>query len=141
MAVALWAGAPLRRALAATAGGPARRAAAAVAAAATGAPPRHARSAVNTPPGEPAPSFQHLPLGVPPLTTDAAAVAAKWSSDAMERVAAAPVTVVPGRVATCDGGGGALGHPLEFIKLDAPYPAVCKYCGAKFISAEAAGGY
>jgi len=141
MAVALWAGAPLRRALAATAGGPARRAAAAAAAAVTGGPSRHARSAVNVSRGEPAPTFQHLPLGVPPPSTDKAAVATKWSSDAMERIAAAPVTVVAGRVAMCDGGGGALGHPLEFIKLDAPYPAVCKYCGAKFISAEWGSGH
>ncbi|GAB0493819.1 hypothetical protein MMPV_005105 [Pyropia vietnamensis] len=99
------------------------------------------RSAVNVAANEPAavPSFQHLPLGVPPPATDAAAVATKWSSDAMARVAAAPITFVPGRVAMCDGGGGSLGHPLEFIKLDAPYPAVCKYCGAKFMSSDGGG--
>lgn len=100
------------------------------------------RSAANAAADEAAAlSFQHLPLGVPPPATDAAAVAAKWSSDAMARVAAAPVTFVPGRVATCDGGGGSLGHPLEFIKLDSPYPAVCKYCGAKFMSSGGGGGH
>lgn len=109
--------------------------------AAPAAPRGWVRSAANAAADEVAPSFQHLPLGVPPPATDAAAVAAKWSSDAMARVAAAPVTFVPGRLATCDGGGGSLGHPLEFIKLDAPYPAVCKYCGAKFMSSGGGGGH
>lgn len=99
------------------------------------------RSATSAAADAPAAAFQHLPLGVPPPATDAAAVAAKWSSDAMARIAAAPVTFVPGRLATCDGGGGALGHPLEFIKLDSPYPAVCKYCGAKFQSSDGGGAH
>lgn len=110
-------------------------------AAAAAAPRGWSRSATNVAADAPAAEFQHLPLGVPPPATDAAAVAAKWSSDAMARVAAAPVTFVPGRLATCDGGGGSLGHPLEFIKLDAPYPAVCKYCGAKFQSSGEGGAH
>lgn len=109
--------------------------------AASYAPCAWVRSAFSAAADEAAPSFRHLPLGVPPPATDAAAVAAKWSSDAMARVAAAPVTFVPGRLATCDGGGGSLGHPLEFIKLDSPYPAVCKYCGAKFMSSGGGGGH
>lgn len=46
-----------------------------------------------------------------------------------------PVIVVDARVAICDGGSGALGHPLEYIQLDtvSKEPAVCKYCGLKFI--------
>lgn len=78
----------------------------------------------------------HQPLGVPPADTDLAASRTKYSSDAMDLVQAAAVTIVPGAVATCDGGGGALGHPLEYIQIDRPhaqFPAVCKYCGAKFI--------
>ncbi|KAH9825028.1 hypothetical protein DFH28DRAFT_942574 [Melampsora americana] len=31
-----------------------------------------------------------------------------------------PISMVPGRVASCDGGGGALGHPRIFINLDKP---------------------
>ena len=45
-----------------------------------------------------------------------------------------PVKEVEGYVAVCDGGGGALGHPLEYIQLDtvSNEPAVCKYCGVRF---------
>jgi len=48
-----------------------------------------------------------------------------------------PPIVVSGTLAKCDGGGGALGHPVEFIRLDprSDEPAVCKYCGLRFISA------
>lgn len=36
--------------------------------------------------------------------------------------------------AVCDGGGGALGHPVEYIQLNtvSNEPAVCKYCGLRF---------
>ncbi|CAI5519392.1 unnamed protein product [Closterium sp. Naga37s-1] len=27
----------------------------------------------------------------------------------------------------------ALGHPVEYINVDAPQPAVCKYCGLRFL--------
>lgn len=42
--------------------------------------------------------------------------------------------VVDAHVAICDGGSGALGHPIEYIQLDtvSNEPAVCKYCGLKF---------
>ena len=30
----------------------------------------------------------------------------------------------------------ALGHPVEYIKLDSPYPAVCKYCGLRYMDAK-----
>ena len=34
----------------------------------------------------------------------------------------------------CAGGGGALGHPLEYIKLDGRngQPASCIYCGLRY---------
>jgi uncharacterized Zn-finger protein len=40
-----------------------------------------------------------------------------------------------GTVAVCDGGSGALGHPLEYIQLNtvSQLPQVCKYCGLRFI--------
>jgi NADH dehydrogenase (ubiquinone) Fe-S protein 6 len=53
----------------------------------------------------------------------------------MDMVQSADVIKVPGPVATCDGGGGPLGHPIEYIQIDradAQFPAVCKYCGNKF---------
>lgn len=81
----------------------------------------------------------HQPLGVPPPGTDPLQVRSKWGSDAMELIQAAPPIEVSGAVATCNGGGGPLGHPLEYIQInraDAKYPAICKYCGNKFIPVQ-----
>ena len=47
-----------------------------------------------------------------------------------------PVIKVKGNVATCNGGGGALGHPIEYITLntvDPTIPTDCKYCGLRFV--------
>ncbi|KAJ0396346.1 hypothetical protein P43SY_008647 [Pythium insidiosum] len=52
-------------------------------------------------------------------------------SDAEQRIAQVPIVDVEGDVAVCDGGGGALGHPLEYIQLDTVRhnePQTCKYC-------------
>jgi NADH dehydrogenase (ubiquinone) Fe-S protein 6 len=37
-------------------------------------------------------------------------------------------------VAVCDGGSGALGHPIEYIQLNnvSDEPSACKYCGLRF---------
>lgn len=43
---------------------------------------------------------------------------------------------VDSTVAVCDGGGGALGHPIEFIELNKrnpEEPSVCKYCGLSYL--------
>jgi len=56
-------------------------------------------------------------------------------SDAELRIAKVPVVEVEGNVAVCDGGGGALGHPAEYIKLDTRVhnsPQTCKYCGLRY---------
>ena len=48
--------------------------------------------------------------------------------------------VVDAHVAVCDGGGGALGHPIEFIQLNrvAPgTPETCTYCGLRFVEGNA----
>lgn len=81
----------------------------------------------------------HQPLGVPVAGTDSEAVRSKWGSNAMDLVQSEQVIKVAGPVAICDGGGGALGHPIEYIQLDrgdAQFPAVCKYCGRKFIMTD-----
>mmetsp|Transcript_10372 Transcript_10372/g.11909 ORF Transcript_10372/g.11909 Transcript_10372/m.11909 type:complete len:122 (+) Transcript_10372:217-582(+) len=60
----------------------------------------------------------------------------KHRSDAEELISKTEVTVVDGPVALCDGGGGSLGHPIEYIKLDnrTPHiPVECKYCGLLYI--------
>lgn len=56
-------------------------------------------------------------------------------SDAELRIAKVPVVEVEGSVAVCDGGGGALGHPLEYIQLDTVShhsAQTCKYCGVQY---------
>lgn len=58
----------------------------------------------------------------------------KHRSNAMELVHLVPPVEVDGDMAVCDGGGGALGHPLEYISLERPGEiAVCKYCSLRFI--------
>ena len=53
-----------------------------------------------------------------------------------------PVVDVAGEVAMCDGGGGATGHPIEYIKLELREGAgainTCKYCGVRY---RRAGGH
>ena len=57
-------------------------------------------------------------------------------SNAEELVNKVPVIMVDGFEAVCDGGGGALGHPIEYIQLNKVFskPAICKYCGLRFQS-------
>jgi len=38
--------------------------------------------------------------------------------------------------AGCDGGGGALGHPLVYLNLGAEGRIDCPYCGRRFIQTE-----
>lgn len=57
----------------------------------------------------------------------------KHRSNAMELVHMIPVVEVDGHMAVCDGGGGALGHPVEYISLDRPDSvAYCKYCALRY---------
>ncbi|ORY34258.1 zinc-finger domain-domain-containing protein [Naematelia encephala] len=55
---------------------------------------------------------------------------------AMGMLAEDPVRLVLGRKATCDGGGGPLGHPKIFINLDKPGPKACGYCGIRYEQAH-----
>jgi NADH dehydrogenase (ubiquinone) Fe-S protein 6 len=44
-----------------------------------------------------------------------------------------PIVEVDKEFAICDGGGGALGHPIEYISLAVPGSVVaCKYCGLRY---------
>lgn len=59
----------------------------------------------------------------------------KHRSNALELIEQVPVIKVDGEMAICDGGGGALGHPLEYISLQRPGVIErCKYCGLRFAS-------
>jgi len=51
---------------------------------------------------------------------------------AMEFIKAVPVTLVSTRITSCDGGGGALGHPKVYINLDSGSAKGCGYCGLRF---------
>ena len=65
----------------------------------------------------------------------------KHRSNALELIEKQPVIEVEGDIAICDGGGGVLGHPLEYIKLgnrmdyDENGEAAgvrCIYCGLRY---------
>ncbi|KAJ9185609.1 hypothetical protein P3X46_005220 [Hevea brasiliensis] len=64
---------------------------------------------------------------------------AKWMQDAskkspMELINEIPPIKVEGRIVACEGDTNpALGHPIEFICLDLKEPAVCKYCGLRYV--------
>lgn len=59
----------------------------------------------------------------------------KHRSNAEELIAQVPVVLVKGNIAVCDGGGGVLGHPVEYIQLNKKKGAVetCKYCGLRYM--------
>jgi uncharacterized Zn-finger protein len=65
----------------------------------------------------------------------------KHRSNAESLVNSVPPIEVDGHVAVCDGGGGALGHPLEYLQLDTVdgSPTVCKYCGLRYVKKQ--GGH
>ncbi|EHA8587368.1 NADH dehydrogenase [Cocos nucifera] len=64
---------------------------------------------------------------------------AKWMQDTskkspMELINEVPPIKVEGRIVACEGDTNpALGHPIEFICLDLDEPAVCKYCGLRYL--------
>lgn len=82
-------------------------------------------------------SRKYLPLGAIPDDTDLDEVRQKWGSNAMDLINEDPIVYIDGDIAICDGGGGALGHPIEYIKLNVSDedagPQVCKYCGTRYM--------
>eukprot|EP00619_Florenciella_sp_RCC1007_P001038 CAMPEP_0205920968 /NCGR_PEP_ID=MMETSP1325-20131115/12056_1 /ASSEMBLY_ACC=CAM_ASM_000708 /TAXON_ID=236786 /ORGANISM="Florenciella sp., Strain RCC1007" /LENGTH=116 /DNA_ID=CAMNT_0053288719 /DNA_START=11 /DNA_END=361 /DNA_ORIENTATION=+ len=62
-----------------------------------------------------------------------------FRSNAEVLIDGVPVIEVEGMTAVCNGGGGALGHPIEYIQLNTardgknPMVEICKYCGLRFI--------
>ena len=78
------------------------------------------------------------PVHIPPLQLP---VHNEHRSNAEAMVNALPVILVPSTTALCDGGGGATGHPVEYMKLDkreGASPVVCKYCGLRYKMAPGA---
>mmetsp|Transcript_90604 Transcript_90604/g.258843 ORF Transcript_90604/g.258843 Transcript_90604/m.258843 type:complete len:121 (+) Transcript_90604:118-480(+) len=79
-----------------------------------------------------------------PYNPQGANMSAMWKdgpfrSNAEELVDQVPVIEVEGMTAICNGGGGALGHPIEYIQLNTarngktPMVEECKYCGLRFV--------
>ena len=54
------------------------------------------------------------------------------SRHAIDLIAEIPPIASETRIVSCDGGGGALGHPKVFINLDKPGNHSCGYCGLRF---------
>ncbi|XP_019395780.1 PREDICTED: NADH dehydrogenase [ubiquinone] iron-sulfur protein 6, mitochondrial isoform X2 [Crocodylus porosus] len=55
------------------------------------------------------------------------------TSFAIDLIAEQPVNEAESRVVSCDGGGGALGHPKVYINLDKETKTgTCGYCGLQF---------
>lgn len=54
----------------------------------------------------------------------------------------APETIVveSHRVA-CDGGGGALGHPLVYLEMGGNDHVDCPYCGRRYVRDKDDGGH
>ncbi|MBC7768104.1 MAG: zinc-finger domain-containing protein [Phycisphaerales bacterium] len=50
------------------------------------------------------------------------------------------VITVSARKVKCDGGGGALGHPVVFYDMGEENFVECGYCDRRFVLAEGAGG-
>lgn len=46
--------------------------------------------------------------------------------------------IVDSLVVGCDGGGGALGHPLVYLRIERDGEIVCPYCSRRFVLAEGA---
>lgn len=54
-------------------------------------------------------------------------------------ISAERIPVSQKRVA-CDGGGGALGHPLVYMEMGEDTSVECKYCDRVFVLVDAAEG-
>jgi uncharacterized Zn-finger protein len=54
----------------------------------------------------------------------------------------APETIpVESRRVACDGGGGALGHPLVYLEMGDEPSVQCPYCGRLFVLEDEDGGH
>ena len=61
----------------------------------------------------------------------------KFRSDAEINIKKIAPIEVEGHLAVCEGGGGSLGHPIEYIQLDnvnTNEPVACMYCGLRYVS-------
>lgn len=57
-----------------------------------------------------------------------------------DAIPAPEVIAVTQRRVKCDGGGGALGHPVVFYDMGEKDFVECGYCDRRFVLADGAGG-
>ncbi|KAA0153834.1 hypothetical protein FNF27_04628 [Cafeteria roenbergensis] len=62
-----------------------------------------------------------------------ASVANRQRSNALKMVQEVPVIEVEHDFALCDGGGGATGHPAEWVAVTDKAPETCPYCSLRYI--------
>jgi len=46
------------------------------------------------------------------------------------------VVITPHDHVACDGGGGPLGHPVEYMTLEDKGEVICKYCGRRYLAVD-----
>ena len=61
-------------------------------------------------------------------------------NDAPPTAAAPEVIEVGSEVVSCDGGGGALGHPLVYLNMQGRGWIECGYCDRRFVLKPGAKG-
>jgi len=44
------------------------------------------------------------------------------------------VVITSRHAVNCDGGGGPLGHPIEYMTLGGKGQVICKYCGRRYLA-------
>lgn len=65
----------------------------------------------------------------------------KVADKIMSTVPAPEVIYVDTHKVACNGGGGALGHPLVYLELGGDGEAECGYCDRKFVHKDHAHDY
>ncbi|TRY71169.1 hypothetical protein TCAL_02370 [Tigriopus californicus] len=53
----------------------------------------------------------------------------QWAIDLVQEE---PIRMTDQAIVSCDGGGGALGHPRVYINVEDGQPHACIYCGIRF---------
>lgn len=75
-----------------------------------------------------------MPPRPPAVSKTAARKSASRAASVPARAATPPPEVirVDGHQVACDGGGGALGHPLVYLEMNAQGFVECGYCDRRF---------
>jgi len=58
------------------------------------------------------------------------------ADDAFYLVDDREVVITPHDHVACDGRGGPLGHPVEYMTLEDKGEVICKYCGRRYLAVD-----